>query len=166
VHSAWARAAGGEIHKDNELSWIRTEIPYAYFNLVAKIHLRPENVDKRITETLALFESRDIPMEWWVGPSTQPSDFGKRLESYGLKKWKDEYALAVELDSVDEDTLESSELEIKKIEDSESLKQWVLTAAIAHYLRSFVSGDGGCKAANSGFFAGIRKSGCAGEGRG
>src|SRR5439155_16577986 len=46
---------------------------------------QPEEADRRIEETLSIFQSQRLPMAWWTGPATEPHVLPSRLCEHGLE---------------------------------------------------------------------------------
>jgi GNAT superfamily N-acetyltransferase len=74
---------------DDELFWAISGLPHPIANVVARTRwgedLPAEATDARIRETLAHFREREMPMLWFVWPSSQPRDLGSRLKAKGLR---------------------------------------------------------------------------------
>lgn len=120
-----------EIHDEPDMLWVTTDLPHPYLNCVLRAQLAPTDVDARINATMTPFRSRRLPMTWRLGPSTQPTDLGKRLVSHGLTHTGDTIGMAVDLPALKEDLPTSSGLTIEHVGDVEALEKWVRPAAIA-----------------------------------
>ena len=108
---------------------VRLVIPGAsnpFLNGVWRARLSPMYVDKQIDETLALFAANDVPMLWWIGPTTRPVDLGSHLEARGLALVQ-QSAMAVTLQSLNEDDLQETQSSflIERVNSSESFEHWL-----------------------------------------
>jgi hypothetical protein len=56
-----------------------------YLNEVLLSQVEPEDAERIIDDTLATYREHGARMRWNVGPSTQPADFGERLERRGFQ---------------------------------------------------------------------------------
>lgn len=122
----WAffdRSTQVELHDDPEMMWLISGIPHPGFNGVFRTQLAPGDIDARISETLARFKLRRLPMIWWTGPSTRPADLGKHLEAHGLTHII-EPGMAVDLLALNEDLPQPSGLEIEHVRDVETLEKF------------------------------------------
>jgi GNAT superfamily N-acetyltransferase len=61
-----------------------SDVPFALFNSVLGARLSERNVDATVVGILAPYVDRGLPMTWWTGPSTRPTDLPKVLERNGL----------------------------------------------------------------------------------
>ena len=59
-----------------------------------------------IEETIAYFESRNVPaFSWWLMHDMQPADLGQVLESRGFVLREGPTGMAIDLETVDQDAL-------------------------------------------------------------
>ena len=98
----FGRLPGAQLHDEPDLLWFATGVPDGSLNGVIRSQFADEEADSRIEETVAYFERRRLPMQWWVGPSSRPADLGKRLEARGLaaRPWGPP-GMAVDLDRLE-----------------------------------------------------------------
>ena len=78
---AWPRI---ELHDDGACCWTLSHLPFPLFNSVVRARLAPDAADAVIDERIRACSDRNVPMLWWTGPSTAPSDLGNRLEQRGF----------------------------------------------------------------------------------
>jgi len=86
-----------ELHHEPDMIWLSTDIQFYLCNLVGRVQFDPNDIDARIDETLTRFKSRGMPMSWWTGPATRPTNLGKYLEAHGLTHVEDYPGMAVDL---------------------------------------------------------------------
>lgn len=111
------------------MAWYLTGIPFPLFNGVLKARLQPDTLDKRIEEMLELYRLRNLPMYWWVGPTSSPGDLGEHLESHGLTLGDRIPGMAVDLGPLK--NLEPlKEVKIERVGNKQILAGWtrVLTS--------------------------------------
>jgi ribosomal protein S18 acetylase RimI-like enzyme len=116
----WPQAG---LHDTPELLRTITDVPFPLFNSVLRPRLLSGTIDKVIDSTLADYQSRNVPMMWWTGPSTQPPDLGRILSERGLHESVSP-GMAVDLTSLPENYPLPKDLLIKKVEKEEELDIW------------------------------------------
>lgn len=121
--ACFSRACGNGFHEEDDLAWYATGILDPGFNGVFKARLRPNALDKKIEETLEPFRGRNLPMCWWVGPASRPTNLGKRLESHGLKLEAKAPGMAADLDFLKKVEV-PKELRIERVRDRRALADW------------------------------------------
>jgi len=131
----WSQA---EIHDTPELMWSITEIPFPLFNSVLRARLSPETTDDAINAAIARCQSKNVPMLWWTGPSTQPSDLGSRLSARGFQA-AELPGMAADLNSLPEKVELPENLAIKRVESDEALEIWCRVLCTAFEMPDFVA---------------------------
>jgi len=126
IFAFWGSALGREVYEDQYLKRVTLFAPErAQFNCVHLAQLTPENVDMKIDETVEYFKSRNLPCQWYTGPSTRPIDLGEHLKAHGFDHVWDTPGMAVELESINKDLPEPSDFTIEPVKDVETLKDWI-----------------------------------------
>jgi len=138
----WPRAAANaEVHSDADKLWTITDVPFPLFNSVLHAQFAPDDADAAIDNLVSRYRSRNVPMLWWTGPATRPSDLGTRLEAHGLTRDEDGRGMAVDLQSLPEELPEPSGLVIEQVGDSDTLRKWCDAATLGYGMPGFC-GDG------------------------
>ncbi len=107
------------------IKWITTGIPDPFLNRVFQTRLASQAVTEAIANTVAHFQSRDVPFVWMAEPGTEPPDLGKHLEAHGFTRRSDLRGMA-KLVMGTEATLPSPPgLIIRPVHDNETLRQWL-----------------------------------------
>jgi ribosomal protein S18 acetylase RimI-like enzyme len=119
-----------ELHDQTDMLRYATGIVSPMFNGVARTRLAPHETEAKIKETLDYFKSRELPLTWWNGPSTQPVDLGQRLEAYRFTRRADMPGMAIDLATLVERPLSLSCLTIESVENTETLRRWAHTYAV------------------------------------
>lgn len=73
-----------EMHDDGACRWTLSHLPFPLFNSVVRARLHADVADAAIEARIRDCTRRNVPMLWWTGPSTRPSDLGERLERRGF----------------------------------------------------------------------------------
>jgi GNAT superfamily N-acetyltransferase len=136
----WGSAPSREVYEDQYLKRVTLFAPErAQFNCVHLARLTPENVHVNIDEMIDYFRSRKLPWNWYTGPSTRPLDLGEHLQSHGFNHVGDTPGMAVELESMNKNLPEPSNLTIEPLEDVETLKDWIQVGTIGFRLKRSTS---------------------------
>jgi len=131
----WPKA---EVHDDPELLWTITDIPFFLFNAVMRTRLTPETVEPAIQAAINRGQSRKVPICWYVGFATQPSDLGTRLEKHGFSAVEPEIGMAMDLQDMNGSLPVTPDLSIELVEDHEALHAWCHVAINGFEMPDFV----------------------------
>ena len=109
-----------------EFNWALTGLTHPLLNVIVRTDLSPTNIDERIAETLAYFQSRNVtPITWWIDPSSQPADLGEHLLKHGLTFSDAGSGMAVDLMALNEDLVSPSGLTVETVGDEKTLESFV-----------------------------------------
>ncbi len=111
---------------------IRSLSPVAVslFNSVMEARLEPDQVEAAIRFITADAEQRQVPVLWWVGPSTVPPGLGKTLQKYGFIIDDDDPGMAVELAKLNKNLPVAAGVTIEVVTGDSALREWC--QAMAH----------------------------------
>lgn len=112
-----------EFNETPELMWSLTDIPFPLFNSVLKARLSADIADDAINAAIARCKSKNVPMLWWVGPSTRPPDLGSRLSVHGFLV-SGLPGMAIDLNSLPENLALPEGLVIRKVDSEAELANW------------------------------------------
>lgn len=129
------RLPGAEVHEDPDTLWLISDIPYPLFNSVFRAHL--SNADAAIEAAKARCRSRNVPMMWWIGPSTEPADLGINLAAHGFTS-EEASGMAADLRFLPEDLPVDPDLVIEPVRDIEAMKKWCRPLCIGFEMPDFV----------------------------
>jgi GNAT superfamily N-acetyltransferase len=134
----WPRV---EIHDEADCFRTISDLPFPLFNSVMRARAPLDRVDAMIDARIAQCRTRNVPMLWWTGPSTEPRDLGDRLVERGFL-FEPAHGMAAALDeSADLDesanpdkscegpplggpSLHDASVTIHKVDDKPTLKTW------------------------------------------
>jgi GNAT superfamily N-acetyltransferase len=129
-----------EIHDNPDMLWSITSIPFPLFNSVFRAKLEPQNADAIIETTLSRYKARNVPMMWWTGPATRPENLGTYLEAHGLVNEEgDSPGMGLDLHTLNERLNKPPGLEIKLVDDAQSLRKWSEAVVAAFPMPDFVA---------------------------
>ena len=74
----WTHWSGIELHKDFDLVWTMTNVPFFYFNSILHARSTAALIKPAIEKVLSQAESRNVPLASRILPLTQSSDLGMR----------------------------------------------------------------------------------------
>ena len=100
VFEQWGRSPRVQLHDEARdlRRYVTPGVPLSLFNHAYHTRLaKEEDIEARIDEVVGGLAERGIPFMWTVGPFTQPTDLGERLESRGLSRVEEMPGMAVDL---------------------------------------------------------------------
>ncbi len=98
-----------------------TMVPGGPYVSAAGATFEAGKADAAIEQILAEF--RAVPIDWWVGPESQPADLGERLLARGFLRRETIPAMAVDLDALIEPPLPAG-LTVQLARGEEGWRQW------------------------------------------
>ena len=131
----WPQA---ELHDTPELLWTISNLPFPLFNSVLRARLQSDTIDAAIDTLLAEYKAKNVPMMWWTGPSTQPSDLGTILKERGFKFYANP-GMAADLALLPESYSLPKGLLIKRVENEAELTTWSRVVGEVFGLPDFVA---------------------------
>lgn len=118
----FARHFDGEIHGPNPV-WFVTGDVVPNDNGIAKAMFDREEIDECIEMALEPFKNRNLPLRWWVGPSSSPPNLGHYLQKYGLTHNRDMLGMAMETSRLPEPATIPN-LTLERVDTKKMLAQW------------------------------------------
>jgi len=133
----WPQA---EVYDGAEIKWSITHIPFAMFNSVFRARLSSQQMDPAIQAVIARASTRNVPILWWTGPQTQPTDLAMYLEANGFTHIGHEPGMAADLTLLNENWTVLPGLSFERVSDAETLKKWCQTCVKGFGMPAFVGG--------------------------
>lgn len=131
-HYCLAQSPNVELSIGRYLTWLMTNLPDHFMNLVVCNQLPPEGVDDLVEGTLAHFRSMNIRKLSWLTHENVPSAvINKVLIAHGLT-FRDEFAteMAVDLALLADGLPTHPGLRIVAVDREHGLRQWIHVASI------------------------------------
>jgi GNAT superfamily N-acetyltransferase len=131
-HYHLGRAPSVELSIGRHLTWLITNMPDHFMNLVVCTSLPAEGVDELVDEALSHFKSLNIKKLSWLAEEGVPAAQLKQcLTARGLT-FKESFAaeMAIDLDSFAKERPRLDGLEIFQVEGEEMLRQWIHVASV------------------------------------
>jgi GNAT superfamily N-acetyltransferase len=106
--------------------WYCTGSQFAGYNGVLTAKFQPPDCTEAIEEATKPFRLRNLPLTWWVGPSSEPASLGTRLTKTGFSHTRDLFGMGVELSKL-EMTREAANVNVdfEEIETPAQLDEWM-----------------------------------------
>lgn len=79
--ATWPRV---EVRDDGDCVYTISDLPFPLFNSVMRATLDGDRAASVIDARMRSCRDRSVPMLWWTGPSTRPSNLGERLATRGF----------------------------------------------------------------------------------
>lgn len=121
-----------ELSVGRYLTWLMTDLPDHFMNLVVCTQLPSEGIDDLIESTLTHFRAMNIRKLSWLAHEGVPSiEINKVLLAHGLT-YKESFAseMAVDLSLLLDDLPVHSGLRIVPVVDADMLRKWIHVASI------------------------------------
>jgi len=120
-----------ELVVSDHLTWLVTDIPDHFMNVVACTQLPNEGLGNIFEEAMAHFRQLNVTrFSWLVEENSQAAEVKKHLLAHGLVL-RDAFAveMAADLNDVPDDIPLPAGLSISLVQDTETLQQWIHVAS-------------------------------------
>jgi GNAT superfamily N-acetyltransferase len=127
LFTSWRLLAGMpgvDLYDGPQMLRFASGVPFPLCNGVMRAVLDPVDPGAQIKQTIEFFRSGELPMLWWIGPSTEPEGLGRMLEERGLVKAETARGMAAELSALREPAVDA-EIEIRAVEEHSGLDVWL-----------------------------------------
>ena len=131
-HYCLGHAPSVELSVGRYLTWLITNMPDHFMNLVVCTGLPEEGIEVLIDDALTHFRNLNIKKLSWLAEEGVPAEEMKRhLTAHGLT-FRESFAteMAIDLNVLPQEYLPSKELEIILVDDEKMLRQWIHVASI------------------------------------
>lgn len=131
-HYCLGCAPNVELSISRYLTWLVTNMPDHFMNLVVCTDLPQNGADEIIDNALNHFKTLNIrKLSWLAQEGVKASMLKKHLEARGLT-FRESFAaeMGLDLTVLPEKTRSNNHLQIIPVEDNETLKKWIHVAAI------------------------------------
>ncbi|HLP87366.1 MAG TPA: GNAT family N-acetyltransferase [Nostocaceae cyanobacterium] len=135
----YGRAPKREFYTNSYLTWFCTDISFPLLNGVFSAQLPPEKMDLIIEDTLGYFRTKQVPIVWWVGPETQPTNLGKYLEAHSLSCIEKMPVMAIDLSNLPPEENLAGDLTTAQVQDNTTLEHWINIAGVSFELSSQIT---------------------------
>jgi ribosomal protein S18 acetylase RimI-like enzyme len=115
-----------EFHREPEITWFIANGPPG--NSVLHTEFPPERAAEKIAETLAMLKARAREGWWQVLPSCRPADLTSKLQERGLVKTESRPVMTVDLEMLERDKANFSNLRIERVNSVSLLHDWFVAS--------------------------------------
>ena len=118
--------------RDNDPPGVKrciSDVPVLLFNSIMDAVLEADEVEPTIQYLMADAESRQVPILWWVGPSTRPAELPDYLKMHGFTVDEDGPGMAVILSDLNENLPVPDNFKVRLVQDNASQWEWCQTMA-------------------------------------
>jgi GNAT superfamily N-acetyltransferase len=92
----FAKLPGGQLHSENP-TWFTSGLNRIGYNGITCAQFSDEHLGQQIENALAPFRQSGTPLNWWVGPLSQPGTLGRALQTHGFIHNRDMIGMAADL---------------------------------------------------------------------
>ncbi|HKJ23834.1 MAG TPA: GNAT family N-acetyltransferase [Myxococcota bacterium] len=114
-----------------------SDVPFPLFNSVLGARLSGGAIDATVVGLLAPYVDRGVPMTWWTGPSTRPTDLPKVLERNGLVPVASSPCMSLALDGWQEDVRPIAGFRIERVWNRGLAADWSRAVRVSFGFPSF-----------------------------
>jgi len=129
---------GGEVHDDPDLFWSITDIPFPLLNSLTRARFTDETVESRIDEVVTHYKKRNVPLLWWIGPSSTPGNLVECLEKHSFIEDGYSPGMALDLSDLYENIHPPEGLTIERVDDLKKLSALCQVMSTVFHLPDFV----------------------------
>ena len=107
--------------EESDVDFINSNEKTSTFNIICNarfLELRPQ---KKVKDLSEYYRSRDLPVCWWIGPSTTPSSLGEVLLEEGWHYEATDLGLAADIRKLSFESDELADIEIKQVNDKQTM---------------------------------------------
>ncbi len=116
------------------------DIKHPMANIVVRSELSDLQSEKVVVDTLNEYKDRGRPMMWFVGPSTTPSNLGDLILEKGGTKLFETPGMVADLTQLGDQSDAPEGIRLAKVEDAETLEDWLQTVQASFRLPREVAG--------------------------
>lgn len=131
-HYCLGRSPSVELSIGRYLTWLITNMPDHFMNLVVCTELPPEGIHEIVENALTHFRSLNIKkLSWLVREGLPTTEIKKHLEAHGLI-YKESFSaeMAVDFAALKQEISIPAGLTILAVEDNSTLKKWIHVASV------------------------------------
>lgn len=118
----WKRWPEMRFYEDPEMIRIESDIRFPIFNSVLRTRVSPERVDRTVRGVIDRAQSLNVPLIWWIGPSSEPAGLGSRLGEMGFNSMGRATGMAMDLDTLEVVEVEDESIQITPVLNHEDLR--------------------------------------------
>ncbi len=125
----FGKMGGARVEERTGIKRAISDIPMSLLNSIMDTRLAPDQVQPTIEYVIGDAKSRNVPVLWWIGPSTRPADLASYLVKYGFTVDEDGPGMAADLENLNESLPKLAGLSVQQAQDDASWWAWSKTMA-------------------------------------
>jgi len=121
------------VHSD-KINWVRAKY-VDWPNCIFKVNFKNLDIDSEINQVKLLIRNREAPNAWTLGPLTEPSSLGFKLEEYGFLNVYQQAGMVLNLQDLTKLDFKSVESEMKIVNNLPMLQEWSKIVSLVFNLK-------------------------------
>lgn len=113
-----------KVNKENNYIKIYSGVPHPILNGVLDTQFSSENIQGQIDEAMKVFKDNNMPIMWYVWPSSQPNDLRQQLLDYGLSHAADNPGMLADFSTLPEEMSLADGVRIELVTNNEMMEDW------------------------------------------
>jgi GNAT superfamily N-acetyltransferase len=134
---AWAAWPELELHEEEDLVWMMTDIDFPFFNCFLSPRLSTDNAEEKIEASKRQATNRNVSISWWLGPRATPGDLEIRLSTSGFMKIAEPIGMAVDLELLAPTHPAPRGIRIQEVTNDRQLHLWCDVTVPVHEFPDF-----------------------------
>lgn len=120
-----SRVPDVELLDEPEILRFTSGVDFPLLNCVLRSNIPGGDKRNMVCETLDHFRKRNLPMLWWITPSTQPLNLNAELEKEGMVLIETATGMGLKLDGFKENEKGDANSSIVMVTNREELDKWI-----------------------------------------
>lgn len=134
-----SRMPGVELLDEPEMLRFTSGVAFPLLNSVLRSNIPGWDIRKKVVGTLEFFKKKDLPMLWWITPSTRPSRLYAELEKEGLVLAETVSGMGMDLGKFSGNAESPSSVAILPVMDTNDLDKWLSVFEASYEMPGFIT---------------------------
>lgn len=117
--------SGANTHYSDTITWSITDVDLSIFNSTMRVRLSADDAEAEIEAAIARAQVKNVPLQWWLSPDTQPGDLGDRLTAHGFEKSGNTPGMAIDLSILDDEFNMPPGVTVEQVTDQAMLDVYI-----------------------------------------
>jgi GNAT superfamily N-acetyltransferase len=129
-----AKSSNRPFYDDGEISWVNCA-PSPWPSGIMSARIEDGHLEEKIRLVVDQIKNGSAPRLWMTGPSMRPQNLEQHLERFGFVKRSEAAGMAIDLSELKDDRDPPSELDIRMVNDEETLQAWARIVTVGLFER-------------------------------
>ena len=129
-----AKSTNCPFYDDGEISWVNCA-PSPWPKGIMSARIEDGHLDEKIRLVVDQIKTGSAPRLWMTGPSMRPQDLEQHLKRFGFVKRSEATGMAIDLSDLKADRDPPSELDIRTVNDEQTLQAWARIVTVGLFGR-------------------------------